>query len=86
MEKHLDKLNHVSMMKYSFEYINQYIDHIVENNNYNYELVDRNRNNQNWKILIEILSNDKYLKKKKTQDNFKNFKREKLTCICTNFT
>jgi hypothetical protein len=47
---HLDKSNHVNMTKYLIEYINQYIDHTVENNNYMYVRVDPNRNNSNWKM------------------------------------
>jgi hypothetical protein len=43
----LDTLNHINMLKYLIEYITQYIDHIVGNNNYKCDLVDRNRNNSN---------------------------------------
>jgi hypothetical protein len=52
MVRYLDKLNHVNMRKYLIEYINQYIDHIVENNNYMNEQVDRNKNISIEKISI----------------------------------
>ncbi len=52
MVQHLNKLNHVKMKKYLIEYINQYIDYIVENNNYMNEQVDQHKNNLIVKMLF----------------------------------